>query len=170
MSMRDNDQDYPALVLANYIFGGATLVSRLSTEVRGKRGLSYSIYSSFSAHPIDARSRFQIAATTNPENRVELVTTIVEQLDQLVQDGLSTEEIEQGRASLLASRFVARAKDRNLAGMITTQEFANRSLNVIAEMDERLGQLTREEVNDAVRRWIDPTKMVFVLAGDLETK
>jgi zinc protease len=167
LALRDDHQDYPALVLANYLFGGATLVSRLSTEVRGKRGLSYSIYSSLNAHPIDQRGRFSIAATTNPENRAELLEAVTEQLRLWVEDGLTKDEVEQGKASLLASRFVARAKDRNVASLIATQEFAGRTLEFLAELDEQIESLTAESVNEAVRRWVDPQRMIHVQAGDL---
>lgn len=169
LALRDDHEDYPALVLANYVFGGATLVSRLSSEVRGKRGLSYSIYSGLNAHPIDLRGRFTIAATTNPENRAELAETVIAQLDQWVNDGLSTDEVEQGKASLLASRFVARAKDRNVASMVATQEFAGRTLGFLAKMDERIEGLGTEEINEAVRRWIEPQRMIYVQAGDLKS-
>ena len=57
LRMRDSDADYPALVLANYMFGGGGLRSRLPDRVRNREGLSYSVGSSFSVPDADAPER-----------------------------------------------------------------------------------------------------------------
>src|SRR5205814_3660317 len=67
-ALRDDDSDYPAVVLANFILGGGSLSSRLGTRVRQQEGLSYSVGSSFSASSHDKRANFTITAICNPQN------------------------------------------------------------------------------------------------------
>jgi zinc protease len=64
---RDDDPDYPALVMGNYILGSGTLSSRLGTRVRQKEGLSYGITSSLSVSSQDQRASFTISAIVNPK-------------------------------------------------------------------------------------------------------
>jgi zinc protease len=52
-----NDPDFFPLFVGNYILGGGGFVSRLTTEVREKRGLSYSVYSYFAPACTPAPSR-----------------------------------------------------------------------------------------------------------------
>ena len=53
--MRDDDADYPALVLGNFILGGSTLSSRLGDRIRQKDGLSYGVSSGFNASAFGSR-------------------------------------------------------------------------------------------------------------------
>ena len=53
LALRDDDPDYPALVLGNYMLGGGFLNSRLATRIRQKEGLSYGVGSQFQASPLD---------------------------------------------------------------------------------------------------------------------
>ncbi len=49
LAIRDDDPDFPALTLANYMLGGGFLNSRLAVRIRQKEGLSYGVGSQFNA-------------------------------------------------------------------------------------------------------------------------
>src|SRR5262249_37249659 len=68
LPLNDNDPNYPALVMANFILGGSTLSSRLGDRIRQKEGLSYGVGSSFSAAALDQRANFTVTAICNPRN------------------------------------------------------------------------------------------------------
>ena len=53
LPMADTDPDYPAMVMANYMFGG-TITARVPNRIRNKEGLSYGVGTSFSAPEPDA--------------------------------------------------------------------------------------------------------------------
>src|SRR5262249_34133938 len=53
LNLRDDDPDYPALCLGNYMLGGGFLNSRLATRIRQKEGLSYGVGSSLNAGSLD---------------------------------------------------------------------------------------------------------------------
>lgn len=167
LQMQDSNDDFPRLMVANYIFGGATLVSRLSQEVRQKRGLSYSIYSQFDAHMIDERGRLSIQATTNPEHWRELKETVHAELQRIVNDGVTQAELEQARGSMLDSRYVSRANPRNLANIVATNLFSNRTLKFTANLEQRILDMSVQEIHEAIQRWWDPDKMVYVVCGTL---
>src|SRR5262249_36628489 len=83
--LRDDDPDYPALVMGNYILGAGTLSSRLGVRVRQKEGLSYGISSLLSASAFDRRASLTISAICNPQNIARVEKAVQEELDRFAQ-------------------------------------------------------------------------------------
>ena len=81
--LRDDDPDYPALVLGNYILGSGALSSRLGDRIRQKEGLSYRVSSSFSASSWDERASLTLTAIGDPANSPRVVKAAQEELDRL---------------------------------------------------------------------------------------
>ena len=78
--IRDDDADWPALVMGNYMLGGGFLNSRLAVRIRQKEGLSYGVGSSLSASPLDRSGRFMAYAIFAPQNEARLLTALNEEL------------------------------------------------------------------------------------------
>jgi zinc protease len=68
LNLRDDDPDYPALVLGNYMLGGGFLNSRL----RQQEGLSYGVASGLNASALDESGRFTGNAVYAPQNAAKL--------------------------------------------------------------------------------------------------
>src|SRR5262249_19189244 len=66
--LKDDDPNYPALVMANFILGSGTLSSRLGDRIRQQEGLSYRVSASFSAAALDPHASFTVTAICNPQN------------------------------------------------------------------------------------------------------
>jgi zinc protease len=112
LPLRDDDPDYPALVLGNYMLGGGFLNSRLAVRIRQKEGLSYGVGSQLSANPLDKTGMFMTYAIYNPENAEKLEKAFREEMERVVKEGFTAEEIQAARSGLLQSRMVSRAQDR----------------------------------------------------------
>ena len=89
--MRDDDPDYPALLMGNYIYGGGALANRLGNRVRQKEGLSYGVRSGLSVSSLDNRSIFYTYAICNPANMTKVKAAIREELDLLRAKGVTDE-------------------------------------------------------------------------------
>ena len=165
-ALRDDNPDYPALLIANYIYGAGSLASRLGTRVRQQEGLSYGVGSSFSASPFDARATLLTNAICNPQNIGKVRNAIGEELARLVRDGVTPKELEEAKRGYLQAQAVARSLDASLAGLLANASYAGRTLNFQAELDSKIAALTPEQVLEAIRKYIDPTKVVIVTAGD----
>ena len=87
LPLRDDDPDYPALVLGNYMLGGGFLNSRLAVRIRQKEGLSYGVGSQVQASPLDASGSFVAFAIFAPQNRAKLEVAFQEELARVLQDG-----------------------------------------------------------------------------------
>lgn len=167
--LRDDDADYPALLMGNYLLGSGALSSRLGTRVRQQEGLSYSIGSSLAVSPFDRRAGLTITAICNPQNVRRVEKAVQEELDRLLRDGVTTNELEQGKQGYLQSQQVGRSSDTALVGLLASLSHAGRTLAFQAELEKRIQALTPEQILAALRKHIDPKKLVVVIAGDFET-
>ena len=165
IALRDDDPDYPALVLGNYLLGG-NFHSRLVRRVREKEGLSYSTYSYFSASPLDRSAIFGVAAIYAPQNRDRIEHAIREEIARALKDGFTDAELAAGKQGLLEARRLARTDDGTLAGRLASYLYLGRSFAWDAEFEQRIAALTAAQVRDATRRHIDPARLTVLKAGD----
>ncbi len=166
--LRDDAADYPALVIANFIYGGGSLSSRLGNRVRQQEGLSYGVGSSFSASSFDPRATISTNAICNPQNIGKVEKVIAEELARLLKDGVTEDELKQAKQGYLQSMKVSRASDSALAGMLAGFSHTGRTFKYAADLDKKIEALTTEQVNAAVRKHVDPKKLVIVSAGDFD--
>lgn len=164
--LRDSDPDYPALVMGNYILGGGTLSSRLGNRVRQKEGLSYGITSSFGASSQDDRATFGISAIVAPENLPRLQECALEEVNKLINEGVTVEELDKARDGYLQAMKVGRSSDPALSGTLNGLQHLDRTMQWQADMEAQIKTLTPEKVGAALKRHIDPKKLVIVGAGD----
>jgi zinc protease len=169
LNMRDDDPDYPALLLGNFILGGGFLNSRLAARIRQKEGLSYGVGSSINVSSYDQYGSFTANAIFAPQNVEKLETAFKEEIARALKDGFTAEEVEIARSGYLQSRQVSRAQDNELAGRLNNYLFLGRTLQWDADFEAKIKALTPGQVNVAMRSWIDPSKLTIVKAGDFKT-
>lgn len=167
--LRDDDPDYPALVMGNYLLGSGALSSRLGNRIRQQEGLSYSVSSSLSVSAWDKRASLTITAICNPQNIGRVQKAAQEELDRLLRDGVATDELDQARQGYLQAQKVGRSSDTALAGILTTLRHENRTMAHEAELEKKIAALAPEQVVAALLRHIDPHKLIIVTAGDFGT-
>ena len=166
--MSDDDPDYPALIVGNHVLGGGALANRLANRVRQKDGLSYGIRSSVSAAAIDKRAIFYIYAISNPGNMEKVKAAILEEVNLLLEKGVTEEELEAAKKGWLQNQEVGRSRDGSLASTLSETSYANRTMEYFAGLETKVGSTTVEQVNAAIRKYLDPKNLVIVTAGDFE--
>ena len=168
--LRDDDPDYPALLIGNYIFGAGALSSRLGDRIRQREGLSYGVSSSLSVSSFDKRAGLTITAICNPQNIGRVEKAAQEELDRLLGNGVTKEELDKAVQGYLQSQKVGRSSDTALAGILSNLRHLGRTMVWQAELEKKIEALTPDQLRTALRRHIDPKKLVIVAAGDFETK
>ena len=170
LPLNDDHPDYPALVVANYVFGGSGMSARLGQRLRQRDGLSYGIGSMLSADASrsgkDNAGSFAIEGTAAPQNMAKMETAVREELDRFVRDGITADELKDAVNGLLVQREQARASDGNLASMLNSDQYMRRQMQRRAEFESRLQALTVDAVNAAIRRHLRPAELSVVVAGD----
>jgi predicted Zn-dependent peptidase len=147
-SLARGDDDREALDVVNHVFGGG-LSSRLFEEIRERRGLAYSVYSGVSAYADSGA--FQMYAGTQPEHGDEVIGLMRSELDRLISDGISDDELDVA-VGYLTGAFELGLEDtgarmaRNGGQLITTG-----SIRPIADQVDRWAAVDQT----AVKRTID---------------
>jgi zinc protease len=168
LPLKDDDPDYPALVMANFILGGSTLASRLGDRIRQQEGLSYGVTSRFSAAALDPHASFTVTAISNPQNIAKVAQAVREEMARLRRDGVSDTELARAKAGYLQQLTVRRTNDAALAGMLNSLLFNHRTFAYYSELEHKIASLTPEQVAEAFRQHIDPQKLVIISAGDFD--
>jgi len=166
--LRDDHPDYPALVMGNYILGGGSLSSRLADRVRQKEGLSYGVASGLQASSLDERCVFYMYAICNPENMAKVKTALREELERILKEGVTEEELETAKKGYLQSVHVGLSDDANLVQTLQTNLSAGRTMQYYADLESQIEKLTPAQVVEALRKHVDPKQLFVVAAGDFE--
>jgi zinc protease len=167
VELRDDDPEYPALAMANYMFGGgAGLNARVAKRIRGKEGLSYGANTGLSVSSMDRRGTFSASATAAPQNIAKLESIFREELDLARKSGFTTEELANAKSGLLTSRRQGRAQDGFLASAWTDYLYRDKTFAEAAALDVKYQALTLAQVNAALNKYIVPENLVIVKAGD----
>lgn len=166
LKLRDDDADYPALVLGGYMIGGGFLNSRLAVRLRQKEGFSYNVSAGLSASSLDQAGSFSANAIYAPEVADRLEAAFKEEIARALADGFTAEEVAAAKSGYLQGRAVQRAQDGSLAGRLANYLFLNRTLAWDADFEQKLAALTPDQIVSALRRHLDPAKMTIVKAGD----
>jgi zinc protease len=166
LKLRDDNPEYPALILGNYILGGSGLNSRIFDRLRGKEGLSYGAGSSLFANSLDETGSFLATAIYAPENVGRLEAAFNEEIARLLKDGLTAEEITAAKQGWTQARQVSRAQDRELSSRLNSYLYLDRTLAWDTELERKVQALTPEQVNAAMRKYLTPDKFTIIKAGD----
>ncbi len=169
-AMKDNDPEYAALAIGNYLLGGGALSSRLGDRIRQKEGLSYTIQSQLQASSLDENTLFRVYAISNPENSDKVQKAVVEEIEKLLKDGLLPGELEKARQGWLQQQQIMRSNDAMLARILGANLVSGRTMDFYAKQDAAIAKLTADDVLKGLRKRIDPKKMFITTAGDFEKK
>ncbi len=167
VKMSDEDPDYPALSLANYILGGA-FSSRLVHRIRDQEGLSYGISSSVSAPALDDGGMFAVRALSAPQNTPKLEADVKEELARAIKDGFTAEEVKDAKDGWFQERVVGRSQDQALLGTLAVREYYSRTMKFDEAFEAKVAALTPAQVSAAFKKLIDPAGLTVVRAGDFQ--
>lgn len=161
--IKRGDPDYFPLYVGNYILGGGGFVSRLTEEVREKRGLAYSVYSYFM--PLREAGPFQIGLQTKREQTDQALALVRETLKKFVKDGPTAKELKAAKDNLtggFALRLDSNGKVLDYLGMIG---FYGLPLTWLDDYIGQVNKVTLAQIKDAFARRIKPDNMVTVIVG-----
>ena len=166
-ALRDDDPDAAALVIANDIFGGgAGLSNRVIERLRQRDGISYGAGTSLTLGSRYRLASWALGAIMAPQNVAKAEQALREEVERARRDGFTAKEVEDAKKGTLQERATNRSQDTVVAGAWTANMDLQRTFAFSKQFEDRLRAVTAEQVNAAFRKYIDPTRMTFVIAGD----
>jgi zinc protease len=160
---RRNDPDFFPLFIGNYILGGGGFVSRLTTEVREKRGLSYSAYSYFA--PGLHAGAFQLGLTTRPDQADQAVQVAREVVRRFVADGPTEAELQAAKDYLVNGFALRFDSNRKLLDNVANIAWNGLPLDYLESWTRRVEAVTTADIRRAFMRVLKPEHMVTVVVG-----
>jgi zinc protease len=157
------DPDFFPLYVGNYILGGGGFVSRLTEEVREKRGLAYSVYSYFL--PLAELGPFQIGLQTKKEQAEEALKLVNETVKNFVDQGVTEEELQAAKDNLIGGFPLRIDSNSKILEYLNVIGFYKLPLDYLDTFNERVAQVTVAQVNDAFKRRIHPESFATVIVG-----
>lgn len=162
-AMKRSDPDFFPILVGNYILGGSGLVSRLSEQVREKRGLTYSIDSYFAAR--QSVGEFTIALQTRPDQAQQAVDLSMQVLKEFMEKGPTEEELKAAKANLIGGFPLRIDSNRNLLSNIANMARNGLPLNYLDTWTQKVDAVTVEDIRRAFAAKLQPDKMVTVVLG-----
>ena len=158
-----NDPDFFALLVGNYILGGGGFVSRLTNEVREKRGLSYSVYSYFA--PGLHAGAFALGLQTRPDQADQALQVSRDVLARFVADGPTEAELKDAKDNLIGGFALRLDSNRKLLDNVANIAWNNLPLDYLDNWTQRVQSLTVADIKAAFQRKLQPDRMVTVVLG-----
>ncbi|MFN3207648.1 MAG: M16 family metallopeptidase [Roseovarius sp.] len=162
---REDPDFFPAFVL-NHILGGGGFESRLMTEVREKRGLTYGVYS-YLADRDNAQVWMGSVASAN-DRVAEAVEVIKQEWAQIRDEGVTQEELDDAKTYLTGAYPLRFDGNGTIANIAVGMQMDGLGVEYIADRNDKVNAVTLEDVNRVAREWLDPEKLTFVVTGQPE--
>jgi len=158
--------DYYALTVMNYILGGGGFASRLTEEIRNKRGLAYSVASFFD--PGKFPGSFQIVLQTKNASANEAISLSLQQMDRIQKELVSEKELEGAKKYLIGSFPMRLDTQGKLANFLTQVEYYRLGLDYPEKYPSLIQSITREEILRVAKKYLHPKKYVLVIVANLK--
>lgn len=159
---RDDKDFIPAYVM-NYILGGGGFSSRLTEEIREKRGLTYSVYSYLL--PFKNASLFIGGASTKNENVHETIKIIRQELKRLADEGVTQEELKNAKTYLTGSYALRFDTSSKIAGQLLGIQWANLGIDYPEKRNAKIRAVTREYIHRVAKRILKTDQLKFTIIG-----
>ncbi len=157
------DPDFFPLLLGNYILGGGGFVSRLTTEVREKRGLSYSVYSYFV--PGLHAGAYTVGLQTRPDQAAQAVQVAREVVRKFVAEGPTAAELKAAKDNLIGGFALRIDSNRKLLDNVANIAWNNLPLDYLDSWTQQVARVTVADIKAAFARKLQPERMVTVVVG-----
>lgn len=161
--VKRGDADYFALYVGNYILGGGGFVSRLTEEVREKRGLVYSVYSYFI--PMAEQGPFQIGLQTKKEQAEEALKVVNETLMNYMQNGITEKELKAAKSNITGGFPMRLDSNKEILGYLAMIGFYKLPLTYLDDFNKEVNKVTTKQVKEAFNRRIKLDHFVSVIVG-----
>jgi zinc protease len=161
--IRRGDPDYFALFVGNYILGGGGFESRLTDEVRSKRGLAYSVYSYFA--PLKREGPFQIGLQTRGDQAKAAIDVVMQTLRDFVAQGPTEQELEDAKMNLVGGFPLRIDSNRKIHEYLATIGFYDLPLSYLEEFVPNIRKVTAADIRAAFARHVDPSRLATVVVG-----
>ncbi|WP_171178789.1 pitrilysin family protein [Ruegeria sp. HKCCD8929] len=159
---RDDPEFFAAYIL-NHIIGGGGFESRLMSEVREKRGLTYGVYSYLV--PKDLASLYLGSVASANDRIAEAVEVIRDEWARAATEGVTEKELEDAKTYLTGAYPLRFDGNGQIAGILVGMQMEDLPIDYIATRNDKVNAVTLDEINAFARKFLDPDGLHFTVVG-----
>ena len=159
---RDHPDFFPAFVL-NHILGGGGFESRLMTEVREKRGLTYGVYSYLL--PKDLAAVYLGSVASANDRIAEAVEVIRAEWARMATEGVTAQELEAAKTYLTGEYPLRFDGHGRIASIMTAMQMQDLGIDYIATRNDKVEAVTLDDVARVAADLLKPENLHFVIVG-----
>ena len=156
--------DVPALQVFRHILGDSQLSSRLAQELREKNALVYGFSAHFQFNEWADSGALALGANYTAGKSAQVSQTVHQVLNELLTRGVTEQEVEAAKASILKKRVNALEDDRRIHSMLVPQLEKDRKLIYREKRDQAIAQLTKADIDAVIKKYIKLDQLVEVMA------
>lgn len=164
--IKRDDPDWYAAYVMNYVLGGGGFSSRLTEEVREKRGLAYSVYSYLT--PLRHAGVISGGVATQNARAAQSVGLIKDEFARMARDGISDKELADAKTYLTGSFALQLDSTGAIADLLIAVQRDNLGIDYLDKRNGFIEAVTKEQVQAAATRLLDPARLTFVVVGKPE--
>jgi len=161
-----DDPDYYAAAVLNHILGGGTFASRLYAEVRESRGLAYSVWSDLV--DLDRAGLWMAGAATQNARVADTLAIMREVWGKLAAEGPTADEVKNAITYLTGSFALRLASSESISRLLVTVQREDLGIDYLDRRSALFEAVTAEDVKRVAQLWLDPARLVVVVAGEPE--
>ena len=162
--LKRDDPDYFAGTIMNYILGGGGFSSRLTLEVREKRGLAYSIGTSLS--PMDHAGLLMGSVGTENGRVSQSLDLVRAEWIKMRDDGPTPQELEDAKNYIDGSYPLNLTSTSRIARTLVQLQYDNLGIDYMDRRKGLIAAVTIEDVRRVARLLLDPEKLLIVVVGE----
>jgi zinc protease len=164
--VKRDDPDYYAAYVLNYILGGGSFESRLTEEIREKRGLVYSVYSYL--YPLNSAGLHLGGFGTSNASVGEALELVSEEIAKIRDDGVTAQELAAAKTYLNGSFPLSLSSNASIAGLMVAMQMNDLPIEYLDERPNLINAVTQDDVRRVAQKLLDPEKMIVVVVGKPE--
>ena len=155
------DKEYPVLMLLNIILGASGLSSRLFLELREKKGLAYTVRTSYEAHLKSAV--FSIYIGTEPVNIQTSIEGFKEEINKIKSIPVSEEELHNAKNNLIGKQQFLSETNVQQANIMAYYSIMGKSFNYLETVIEEIKQVTSEDILSCANKFFTDDYVLAIL-------
>ncbi len=166
LGIRRSNPDYYALQVMDTILGsGPGFTSRIPRKLREEQGLAYSTYAGISPSSGLDPGRFVAWITTSPENREKALDGLLLEINNLLQNGVTAQELATAQDYLTGNFVFEFQSNAHVARFLLATELYDLGQDYAQRYPEIIREITREEVHRVARQYLDTVHYATVVVG-----
>ena len=165
IELRDDEADFAAATLANYVLGGSG-ASRLMNRLRQKEGLSYGAFAQLQVDSEDRFAIFLAGAILAPQNSAKGMALLLEETERFVKDGIPADELASAQSSYRKDFERSLASDGFVAAQLNDGLYLGRTLAFTQGVNDAIAKLGVDDVKRVIAKLYHPAKLVKITAAD----